>query len=93
MCVLSGTASRVGGLRLPGLAVHGKTGTAEISEDTEFNNAWFAGFIGRGGDASIAFAAVAYMDRGHGADVGGEMIARFLARAAANPKTAEYLVR
>lgn len=92
-CVLSGTASRVAGFRIPGLAVHGKTGTAEISRLTKLNNAWFAGFLGRGANASIAFAAVAYVDKGHGADVGGEMIARFLARAAANPKTAEYLQR
>jgi len=92
-CVLSGTASRVAGLRIPGLEVHGKTGTAEISKKPESNNAWFAGFIGRGEQTSIAFAAVAYRVTGHGADVGGEMIARFLAKAAANPKTAGYLRR
>ena len=92
-CVLSGTASRVSGLQGSGLEIHGKTGTAEISKDPERNNAWFAGFIGRDEGASIAFAAVAYQVTGHGADVAGEMIAEFIAQAAASSATAGYLQR
>ena len=72
-----------------GLAVAGKTGTAEISRAGR-NNAWFAGFVPE--DApTLAFAAVVYdvREKQHGADVAGALAAQFLRAVHADPDLRE----
>ena len=89
-CVDSGTAARIG--ELQSFGVFGKTGTAEVvskkGSDSDLNNAWFAGYLGQDEAATLAFAAVAYRDPGHGADVAGQMVADVLTRIAGDPALA-----
>ncbi len=82
-CVESGSARRLPSLRA--LGVRAKTGTAEISNRTGANNAWFAGYVG-GDRPTLAFAAVAYAvpDQQHGGDVAGVLVADLLAAVQAD---------
>ncbi|MBI5852439.1 MAG: hypothetical protein HZB39_15600 [Planctomycetes bacterium] len=82
-CVTQGTARaiRATAERLrssSGLVLHGKTGTAEVTADGRLNNAWFAGFVGAGGDTRFAFAAVEYRTDDHGGTIAAPIAARFL---------------
>lgn len=86
-CVDHGTAEEVEELRQFGAV--GKTGTAEIGNDGDANNAWFAGYLPLRGSESvqIAFCAVVYgvPDRVHGADAGGRLVADVLLRMQRDP--------
>jgi len=71
-----GTARRY--VRLPGLTVAGKTGTAEV-EGVPLNHAWFAGFAPYR-RPRIAFAVVVEWTEGHGGDTAAPVAARILSR-------------
>ncbi|MCC6783081.1 MAG: hypothetical protein IT457_09575 [Planctomycetes bacterium] len=82
-CVETGTARAIAtsARRLAlatGLRLFGKTGTAEVTADGTLNNAWFAGFVGEGHDARLAFAAVEYRTDDHGGTSAAPIVARFL---------------
>ena len=86
-CVDHGTADEVEELRQFGAV--GKTGTAEIGNEGDANNAWFAGYLPlRGTEAvQVAFCAVVYgvPDKVHGADAGGRLVADVLLRMQRDP--------
>ncbi|MCR9247281.1 MAG: penicillin-binding transpeptidase domain-containing protein [bacterium] len=90
LCVLEGTAVRVEGLKRFG--VLGKTGTAEVGEKNDENNAWFAGYLPwtAGDGVQLCFTAVVYWtpDGQHGAAAAGTLIADFLANVNARPDLA-----
>lgn len=83
-CVVDGTAGDVSGLAE--LGVHGKTGTAEVTQTApRLNNAWFAGFVlAANGRPTLAFAAVAYKVDDHGKDSAG-MVRDFLRAILTHP--------
>ena len=64
----TGTALR----NVPGKPVHGKTGTAEFSEDTEDTHSWFIGYQG-----DVAFA-VMVQKGGAGSEAAVPVVERFL---------------
>lgn len=80
-CVTEGTARRLQVLQE--LQVAGKTGTAQIDDETGENNAWFAGFLPDAGTQGVqlVLCGVVYhvADKRHGGDAAGRMIADFLA--------------
>ena len=80
-CVTVGTARKLN--FRPGLQIHAKTGTAEISASKQ-NNGWFAGYVpwtGNGG-MQLAFCAVVYrIPAGvHGGEAAGGMVEELLSQ-------------
>jgi cell division protein FtsI/penicillin-binding protein 2 len=92
-CVDSGTAKGLPLLRQ--LGVHGKTGTAEVS-DERHNNAWFAGYLPQATTAGVqlCFCAVVYrVPHGvHGAEAAAQMIEDLLRAMLATPGLASQYV-
>ena len=80
-CVQTGTARKLATLQELGVA--GKTGTAEVGERNDENNAWFAGYlqdVGASG-AQLVVCGVVYwvQDKTHGGAAAGQLVADFLA--------------
>lgn len=93
-CVESGSAKGLPLLRQ--LGVHGKTGTAEVSEQRH-NNAWFAGYLPQpaGTGVQLCFCAVVYWvpDGVHGAEAAAQMVEDLLRVLLASPTlAARYLL-
>ena len=93
-CVDGGTADHIRGTAVAlladfGLVLAGKTGTAEVTESGELNNAWFAGYLGEGDAARLAFAAVEYRTDDHGGTSAAPMVARFLEAVRADAELRE----
>jgi len=91
-CVERGTANKTFLAPFKRWGVHGKTGTAEVS-DQNHNNSWFAGYLpwtGRGG-MQLAFCAVVYRvpDGVHGAKAAGRLVVNALTRLEADPTLKE----
>ncbi|WP_250027408.1 penicillin-binding transpeptidase domain-containing protein [Paractinoplanes maris] len=74
--VTAGTATAL--RDVPGGAVHGKTGTAEFSENTEDTHSWFIGYQGE-----VAFA-VMVQKGGAGSEAAVPVVKRFLQNLAKN---------
>ena len=75
------------------LQVHGKTGTAEISKRTGYNNSWFAGFMPAPTRVGIqlVFCAVVYHvpDGVHGDEAAGGLVQSFIEQLQRDPQLAE----
>lgn len=87
-CVQAGTADGVPALARFG--VHGKTGTAEVGEVENENNAWFAGYLPWTANAGVqlCFCSVIYWvpDGTHGAEAAGGIVADLLEGIEAAPR-------
>jgi len=71
--VTDGTASN---LRVDGLTVGGKTGTAQLGTDPPNSHAWIIGFAGRPNEASsLAFAVIVEAQPGASEQTGGQVAA------------------
>lgn len=71
--VQQGTAT---GLAIPGYEVGGKTGTAQLGQDTEDTHAWIIGFAGTPGEESqVAVAVFVKAQPGAGTQTGGRVAA------------------
>ncbi len=95
-CVEHGTASKRNLRVLAELGVAGKTGTAQVSDVTGSNNAWFAGYLpDRGnGEVQLCFCAVVYWvkDHVHGGEAAGELVCDLLDGVRSDPVlAARYL--
>lgn len=79
-CVQTGTARKLATLQELGVA--GKTGTAEVGDRDNENNAWFAGYLQEAGTsgAQLVFCGVVYwvQDKTHGGAAAGQLVADFL---------------